>query len=184
MADRPLQLLHHQPDVKQQREQDHGYEDAQRCGGTGASIGGLLDRRALLEGAGVIAGALGMGAMVSAAPAAAASAFDAKADAKRIAVDRTGSGETVLLISGFPQTRRSWNKIVPLLSKDFRTVTADLPSLGIQKSSQRRRRQKMPGKSSTNSSRASARRCTSWRTTSAPGSPIAGRCCFRTISSR
>ena len=93
-------------------------------------IGGLLDRRALLEGAGVIAGALGMGAMVSAAPAAAASAFDAKADAKRIAFDRTGSGETVLLISGFPQTRRSWNKIVPLLSKDFRTVTADLPSFG------------------------------------------------------
>jgi pimeloyl-ACP methyl ester carboxylesterase len=93
-------------------------------------IGGLLDRRALLEGAGVIAGALGIGAMVSAAPATAASAFDPKAEAKRIAFDRTGSGETVLLISGFPQTRRSWNKIVPLLSKDFRTVAADLPSFG------------------------------------------------------
>jgi hypothetical protein len=87
-------------------------------------IGGLLDRRALLEGAGVIARALGMGAMVSAVPAAAASALDAKAEAKRIAFDRTGSGETVLLISGFPQTRRSWNKIVPVLSKDFRTVAA------------------------------------------------------------
>jgi pimeloyl-ACP methyl ester carboxylesterase len=36
----------------------------------------------------------------------------------------------VLLISDFPQTRRSWNKIVALLSKDFRTVTADLPSFG------------------------------------------------------
>ena len=93
-------------------------------------IGGLLDRRALLEGAGVVAGALGMGAMVSAVPAAAASVLDAKAEAKRIAFDRTGSGETVLLISGFPQTRRSWNKIVPVLSKDFRTVAADLPSFG------------------------------------------------------
>ena len=93
-------------------------------------IGELLDRRALLEGAGVIAGALGIGAMVSAVPAAAASVLDAKAEAKRIAFDRTGSGETVLLISGFPQTRRSWNKIVPVLSKDFRTVAADLPSFG------------------------------------------------------
>jgi pimeloyl-ACP methyl ester carboxylesterase len=93
-------------------------------------VGGLLDRRALLERAGVIAGALGMGVTPSAPPAAAASAFDPKTEAKRIAFDRTGNGETVLLISGFPQTRRSWNKIVPLLSKDFRTVTADLPSFG------------------------------------------------------
>jgi pimeloyl-ACP methyl ester carboxylesterase len=62
--------------------------------------------------------------------AATASDFDPKAEAKRIAFDRTGRGENVLLISGFPQTRRSWNKIVPLLSKDFRTVVADLPSFG------------------------------------------------------
>ena len=59
-----------------------------------------------------------------------ASAFDPKAEAKRIAFDRTGTGENVLLISGFPQTRRSWNKIVPLLSKEYRTVAADLPSFG------------------------------------------------------
>jgi pimeloyl-ACP methyl ester carboxylesterase len=36
----------------------------------------------------------------------------------------------VLLISGFPQTRRSWNKIVPLLSVKFQTIAADLPSFG------------------------------------------------------
>jgi pimeloyl-ACP methyl ester carboxylesterase len=59
-----------------------------------------------------------------------ASAFDPKAEAKRIAFDRTGTGENVLLISGFPQTRHSWNKIVPLLSKEYRTVAADLPSFG------------------------------------------------------
>jgi len=92
--------------------------------------GGSLGRRALQEGASVLAGALGLGATVSAAPAATSSAFDPKAEAKRIAFDRVGNGETVLLISGFPQTRRSWNKIVPLLSKDFQTVAADLPSFG------------------------------------------------------
>jgi pimeloyl-ACP methyl ester carboxylesterase len=62
--------------------------------------------------------------------AAGASSFDPKAEAKRIAFDRAGKGEEVLLISGFPQTRRSWNKIAPLLSRDFTTVAADLPSFG------------------------------------------------------
>jgi pimeloyl-ACP methyl ester carboxylesterase len=52
------------------------------------------------------------------------------AEAKKIAFDRTGTGETVLLISGFPQTRRSWNRLVPLLSQDFQAVAADLPSFG------------------------------------------------------
>jgi pimeloyl-ACP methyl ester carboxylesterase len=90
---------------------------------------GLLDRRALLGGA-VIASALGMAVTLGAATPAAASAFDPKAEAKRIAFDPAGKGDNVLLISGFPQTRRSWKKIVPLLSKDFRTVAADLPSFG------------------------------------------------------
>jgi pimeloyl-ACP methyl ester carboxylesterase len=56
--------------------------------------------------------------------------MDAASEAKRIAFDRTGQGETVLLLSGFPQTRRSWNKVVPLLSQTFMTVAADLPSFG------------------------------------------------------
>jgi pimeloyl-ACP methyl ester carboxylesterase len=56
--------------------------------------------------------------------------LDAMVEAKKIAFDRVGQGETVLLISGFPQTRRSWNRLIPLLSADFRTVAADLPNFG------------------------------------------------------
>jgi pimeloyl-ACP methyl ester carboxylesterase len=93
------------------------------------AAGGLVGRRALLGGA-VAASALGMVVTLAGGAAAAASAFDPKAEAKRIAFDRTGKGDDVLLISGFPQTRRSWKKVVPLLSKDFRTVAADLPSFG------------------------------------------------------
>lgn len=57
-------------------------------------------------------------------------ALDASSEAKRIAFDRIGQGEKVLLISGFPQTRLSWNRLVPLLSHKFQCVPADLPSFG------------------------------------------------------
>jgi pimeloyl-ACP methyl ester carboxylesterase len=57
-------------------------------------------------------------------------AFDPAAEAQRIAFDRTGKGEKILLLSGFPQTRRSWNKMIPLLSPHFETIAADLPSFG------------------------------------------------------
>jgi pimeloyl-ACP methyl ester carboxylesterase len=56
--------------------------------------------------------------------------LDAMAEAKKIAFERVGKGKTVLLLSGFPQTRRSWNRLIPLLSEDFETVQADLPSFG------------------------------------------------------
>jgi pimeloyl-ACP methyl ester carboxylesterase len=56
--------------------------------------------------------------------------LNAASEARKIAFDRTGNGATVLLLSGFPQTRRSWNRVVPLLSLDFTTVAADLPSFG------------------------------------------------------
>jgi pimeloyl-ACP methyl ester carboxylesterase len=56
--------------------------------------------------------------------------LDAKAEAKKIAFDRVGSGEPVLLISGFPQTRISWNRMIPLLAGKFQAVPADLPSFG------------------------------------------------------
>jgi pimeloyl-ACP methyl ester carboxylesterase len=56
--------------------------------------------------------------------------LDAKSEARKIAFDRSGSGDKVLLISGFPQTRRSWNRVVPLLSQQFETIPADLPSFG------------------------------------------------------
>lgn len=57
-------------------------------------------------------------------------ALDASSEAKKIAFDRIGQGEKVLLISGFPQTRLSWNRLVPLLSHKFHCVPVDLPSLG------------------------------------------------------
>jgi pimeloyl-ACP methyl ester carboxylesterase len=57
-------------------------------------------------------------------------ALDASSEAKKIAFDRVGQGEKVLLISGFPQTRLSWNRLVPLLSHKFQCVPADLPSFG------------------------------------------------------
>jgi pimeloyl-ACP methyl ester carboxylesterase len=56
--------------------------------------------------------------------------LDAVSEAKKIAFDRAGKGERVLLISGFPQTRRSWNQLIPLLAQDFQTVAADLPNFG------------------------------------------------------
>jgi pimeloyl-ACP methyl ester carboxylesterase len=56
--------------------------------------------------------------------------FDPVAEAERIAFDRAGSGQRVLLISGFPQTRLSWNKLVPFLVPRFETIAADLPSFG------------------------------------------------------
>jgi pimeloyl-ACP methyl ester carboxylesterase len=56
--------------------------------------------------------------------------MDPAIEAKKIAFDQVGSGEKVLLISGFPQTRLSWNRLVPLLSRRFETVAADLPNFG------------------------------------------------------
>jgi pimeloyl-ACP methyl ester carboxylesterase len=56
--------------------------------------------------------------------------LDAMAEAKKIAFERSGGGGKVLLISGFPQTRQSWNRLIPLLSKKFETIPADLPSFG------------------------------------------------------
>jgi pimeloyl-ACP methyl ester carboxylesterase len=51
-------------------------------------------------------------------------------EAKKIAFDRVGNGEKVLLISGFPETRLSWNRLIPFLSQEFQTIPADLPSFG------------------------------------------------------
>src|ERR1700691_3350939 len=57
-------------------------------------------------------------------------ALDAASEAKKIAFDRAGTGDRILLISGFPQTRLSWNRGIPLLSQKFQTIPADLPSFG------------------------------------------------------
>jgi pimeloyl-ACP methyl ester carboxylesterase len=56
--------------------------------------------------------------------------LDFRAEAGGIAFDRIGQGEKILLISGFPQTRRSWNRLIPLLSDRFELIPADLPGFG------------------------------------------------------
>jgi pimeloyl-ACP methyl ester carboxylesterase len=109
----------------------------------------MLRRRELLKSSIALAGALGMGVGLNtigavAAPAAERSSLlartpvaggnqgvlDAASEAKKIAFDRVGNGEKVLLISGFPQTRLSWNRLTPLLSQKFQAIPADLPSFG------------------------------------------------------
>jgi pimeloyl-ACP methyl ester carboxylesterase len=95
-----------------------------------------LDRRSLLKGGVALVGALGVGAQLG-APAAAdegaqpgSASLDAASEAKKIAFDRMGKGETILMISGFPSTRRSWNRLIPLLAARYECVPADLPSFG------------------------------------------------------
>jgi pimeloyl-ACP methyl ester carboxylesterase len=89
----------------------------------------LLRRGVALAGAGSLdVGFNAIGAV--AAQSGGQGSMDAKSEAKKIAFDRTGSGEKILLISGFPQTRLSWNRLVPLLSQKFETIPADLPSFG------------------------------------------------------
>src|SRR5580692_3028327 len=96
-----------------------------------------LQRRTLLKRSAARAGALTVGFDLgepvragSLAPADSTATpgsapLDARSEAKKIAFDRVGHGEKVLLISGFPQTRRSWNRLVPLLSAKFELIPAD-----------------------------------------------------------
>jgi pimeloyl-ACP methyl ester carboxylesterase len=105
----------------------------------------LFRRRHFLKGATALAGAFTLGLRsdtvagatpevglpsVAAGQVVGPGALDPAAEARKIAFDRIGRGEPVLLISGFPQTRRSWNKLIPLLSDRFQTIPADLPSFG------------------------------------------------------
>jgi pimeloyl-ACP methyl ester carboxylesterase len=57
-------------------------------------------------------------------------ALDPVIEAGKLAFDRIGDGEKVLLISGFPQTRRSWARVIPLLTPYFETIPVDLPNFG------------------------------------------------------
>ena len=56
--------------------------------------------------------------------------LDAPGEVKKIAFDRVGTGENVLPISGFLQTRRSWNWLISFLSPQFQLIPADLPGFG------------------------------------------------------
>jgi pimeloyl-ACP methyl ester carboxylesterase len=96
----------------------------------------LMDRRTILKGGVACAGVLSMGVRLDTLGVAAHSvrssqaSLDAAMEAKKIAFDRVGKGERLLLISGFPETRLSWNRLIPLLSQEFQTIPADLPSFG------------------------------------------------------
>jgi pimeloyl-ACP methyl ester carboxylesterase len=102
----------------------------------GTASAHLLNRTALLGRGIALAGSLSTGVGLNAVGATAPSSMqsstslDAAAEAKKIAFDRVGKGEKVLLISGFPETRLSWNRLIPLLSPKFQTIPADLPSFG------------------------------------------------------
>jgi pimeloyl-ACP methyl ester carboxylesterase len=98
-------------------------------------------RREILKGGLALTGALSVGigadeangealSELRAAEESSSGILNARAEAEKIAFDRIGNGPAVLLISGFPQTRRSWNRLIPLLSSKFQTIPADLPSFG------------------------------------------------------
>jgi pimeloyl-ACP methyl ester carboxylesterase len=98
--------------------------------------GDLLDRRTLLKSGIALASALSLGgnlravAAATATPGAGTGPLDPAAEAKKLAYDTMGKGETVFMISGFPSTRRSWYRLIPLLAQDYQCVPADLPSFG------------------------------------------------------
>jgi pimeloyl-ACP methyl ester carboxylesterase len=56
--------------------------------------------------------------------------FNPTREATRLAFDDTGRGEPVVLLSGFPETRHSWNRILSGLAKECRVIAVDLPGLG------------------------------------------------------
>lgn len=41
-----------------------------------------------------------------------------------------GSGDTVLLVSGWPESARCWEKVIPLLSSRYRVIAVEPPALG------------------------------------------------------
>jgi pimeloyl-ACP methyl ester carboxylesterase len=101
-----------------------------------------VDRRTMLKASAAFAGLFGVGGGLDLAiadpeiPGDAAlmwrptGPLDAAAEAKRLAYDTMGKGETVFMISGFPSTRRSWYRLIPLLSQNYRCIPTDLPSFG------------------------------------------------------
>ncbi len=48
----------------------------------------------------------------------------------QIAYERTGVGPLLLLIHGFPQTRRMWRHVIPALAQRFTVIAADLRGYG------------------------------------------------------
>ncbi|HEX2476039.1 MAG TPA: alpha/beta fold hydrolase [Lacipirellulaceae bacterium] len=50
----------------------------------------------------------------------------------------TGSGEPVLLVSGWPQSALVWDKLIPLLASDYRVIAVEPPALGSSQCASRR----------------------------------------------
>ena len=86
-------------------------------------VDNAIDRSALLKSSAALVGA-------DPHPELSSGPLNAAAEARKIAFDRVGNGEMILLISGFPSTRRSWNRLIPLLSQRYQCIPADLPSFG------------------------------------------------------
>ncbi len=42
-----------------------------------------------------------------------------------------GSGDPVLLVSGWPQSALAWEKVIPLLAADYRVIAVEPPALGL-----------------------------------------------------
>ena len=47
-----------------------------------------------------------------------------------ISFSKHGKGFPILLLHGYPQTKLMWRKIIPLLSKHYTVITADLRGYG------------------------------------------------------
>jgi len=54
----------------------------------------------------------------------------AKVNGIRIAYETTGSGFPLLLLHGFPRTRRTWSRVTPALAERFTVVAADRRGYG------------------------------------------------------
>jgi pimeloyl-ACP methyl ester carboxylesterase len=101
-----------------------------------------VDRRTLLKSGAALAGFCGLGGGLTSAaaepeiPSDAAlmwqpsGPLDAAQEARALAYDQMGKGEPVLMISGFPSTRRSWYRLIPYLPQGYRYYPTDLPSFG------------------------------------------------------
>jgi haloacetate dehalogenase len=54
----------------------------------------------------------------------------AQANGVRIAYDRSGSGYPLLLLHGFPRTRRTWSRVTPALAERFCVIAPDRRGYG------------------------------------------------------
>src|SRR5688500_9399896 len=51
-------------------------------------------------------------------------------DGAKVALVRGGTGQPLLLLHGFPETRAAWHRVAPTLAERFTLVIPDLPGYG------------------------------------------------------